>query len=265
MNQAITATVSTDENVSLDIKQKAGSADRKVSSPPKKVKRTIRVKKQRPTSDTSDTSSIKMHSEKETISSFSKVKKEELSTGTLEQTTMINIKTIEDVKIEEIEIDEEEESKIITSKTLKVADIDKLKKSAEVNNILNDFKTKELTPFETPLRELATIAFLVRNGITVTEITGLYHENHFPALQTTETQAALVQLLEREGYAAFVSEVLAEETETDEAFVAKTVGFRALMKMIESEHIAVEEVIAHFAPEDFVSQEWKMEQTHEVC
>lgn len=260
LNQSITATVSTDESASLDISQKARGGSDTSGSKTGKVKRTIRVKKQRPTSGGETDEKLKMHSEVETISSFSKTKTEELSTGTLEQTTIVNVKTIEDVQIEEMEATEEQ----ISAKTLKLTDVDKLKHSSAVNNVWNSFKTTELTPFETPLRELATIGYLVKNGITVNEISEMYHESHFPALQTTEAQAALVQLLEREGYAAFVSEVITEETETDEAFVAKTVGFRALMKMIETEHVAIEEIITHFAPEDFVSQEWKMEQTHEV-
>lgn len=259
LNQSITATVSTDESASLDISLKGKGGSDTSGSKTGKVKRTIRVKKQRPTSGGDET--IKMHSEKETISSFSKTKKEELSTGTLEQTTIVNVKTIEDIQIEEIDATEEQ----ISAKTLKLTDIDKLKHSAAINNVWNSFKTTDFAPFETPLRELATIGYLVKNGITVNEISEMYHESHFPALQKTEAQAALVQLLEREGYAAFVSEVITEETETDEAIVAKTVGFRALMKMIETEHVAIEEIITHFSPEDFVSQEWKMEQTHEVC
>uniref|UniRef100_A0A336LRZ8 CSON014789 protein n=1 Tax=Culicoides sonorensis TaxID=179676 RepID=A0A336LRZ8_CULSO len=260
LNQSITATVSTDESASLDIFAKSKGGSDTSGSKTGKVKRTIRVKKQRPTSGDQAENLSKMHSEKETISSFSTTKKEEFATGTLEQTTIINVKTIEDVQIEEMEMTDEQ----INSKTLKVTDIEKLKHSTEVNNIWNSFKTTELAPFELPLRELATIGFLVKNGITVSEISNLYHESHFPALQTTEAQAALVQLLEREGHAAFVSEVITEESETDEAFVAKTVGFRALMKMIEIEHVNIEEIISHFSPEDFVSQEWKMEQTQET-
>lgn len=260
LNQSITATVSTDESASLDVSLKGKGGSDTSGSKTGKVKRTIRVKKQRPTSGGETYEKLKMHSERETISAFSKTKKEELSTGTLEQTTIVNVKTIEDVQIEEVEATDEQ----ITAKTIKMTDIDKLKHSSAVNNVWNSFKTTDLAPFETPLRELATIGYLVKNGITVNEISEMYHESHFPALQATEAQAALVQLLEREGYAAFVSEVITEETETDEAFVAKTVGFRALMKMIEIEHVAVEDIITHFAPEDFVSQEWKMEQTHEV-
>lgn len=258
LNQSITATVSTDESTSLDVSLKVKDGSDTSSTKTGKVKRTIRVKKQRPSNETDK--NLKMHSEMETISSISKTKKEELSTGTLEQTTIVNVKTIEEIQIEEMETTDEN----ICTKTLKVTDIDKLKHSSAVNNVWNSFKTTDLAPFEAPLRELATVGYLVKNGITVNEITEMYHESHFPALQTTEAQAALVQLLEREGYATFVSEVITEETETDEAFVAKTVGFRALMKMIETEHVAIEEIIIHFAPEDFVSQEWKMEQTHEV-
>lgn len=241
-----------DDDVSEDV-----ILPKKEDSPKKeKVKRTIRVKKQKP--DQTSTTGFKKQIEKESQKTMVKTKREELSTGTLEQTTTINIITKEDLTIEEVEADERTTS-------FKFADIDNLKRSADVTNILNSITAPEFAAFEAPLRELATIAFLVRTGITVTEVMTLYNEKHFPSLQTTEVQAALVQLLERQGYAAYVTEVLSEEAETDETFVASTVGFRAFMRLIETEAVTVEEIISHFAAEDFVSQEWKMEQTQEVC
>lgn len=258
LSMSLTATVSTDETVDETIKVPAAAATKEDSPKKDRAKTKIRMRKVKPGEEATG---FKKQIETKSAKSFTTTKREELSTGTLEQITKINIKTTEDITIEEMDADDQ----ITSSKSLKLADTEKLKSSEDVNNILNAFKTQEFEPFEKPLRELATVAFLIRNGITVTEITQLYHAKHFPTLQTTEVQAALVQLLEREGYAAYVSEVLAaEEAETDEAFVASTVGFRAFMRMIETEQVAVEEIISQFVPEDFVSQEWKREQTQEV-
>lgn len=104
---------------------------------------------------------------------------------------------------------------------------------------------------------------MVKHGVTVNEINSFYQSDHFPALKAPESQSALVLLLEREGYAGIVTEILTE-TDMDEAQVAATAGFRAFMRMIEMNHTSVEEIITHFSPEDFFMHEWKLEQADEV-
>ncbi|KAI4478107.1 hypothetical protein M0802_014592, partial [Mischocyttarus mexicanus] len=135
----------------------------------------------------------------------------------------------------------------------------------EVEEILEVLQAKEFGPGESPLRELATIGYLVRQGVSVTEINeSLYTTDKFPALRTPDAQNALVQLVEREGHGPLISQVLTEETTTDESIVAATIGFRAFMRMIELQHATVEEVITHFVPEDFRPRAWEVTEVTEV-
>lgn len=135
----------------------------------------------------------------------------------------------------------------------------------EVDVIMDLFSAPEFGPAEQPLRELATIGFLVRQGVTVYEINeSLYRTDKFPALKTPDAQNALVQLVERKGHGPLITQVLTEETTTDESIVAATVGFRAFMKMVELQHATVEEVITHFTPEDFRPRAWEVTEITEV-
>lgn len=135
----------------------------------------------------------------------------------------------------------------------------------EVEEIMETLHAKEFGPGEAPLRELATIGFLVRQGVSVNEINeSLYRTDNFPALKTPEAQNALVQLVEREGHGPLITQVLTEETTTDESVVAATIGFRAFMRMIELQHVTVEEVLTHFAPEDFRPRAWEVTEATEV-
>ncbi|RLU21530.1 hypothetical protein DMN91_005903, partial [Ooceraea biroi] len=135
----------------------------------------------------------------------------------------------------------------------------------EVDDIMEMFDAKEFGPGESPLRELATIGYLVRQGVSVNEINEcLYRTEIFPALKTPDAQNALVQLVERKGHGPLITQVLTEETTADESFVAATVGFRAFMRMVELQHATVEEVITHFAPEDFRPRAWEVTEISEV-
>lgn len=161
--------------------------------------------------------------------------------------------TITEVKLEEI-IEKVEE--LIVNEEIKMA--------KEVTEILDQIKAKEFGPGENPLRELAEIGYLVRNGITVKEVTILYHEDKFPSLKSPEAQSALVNVVERKGHGPLISEVLTEETTVDEKVLAATVGFRAFMKMIELKHATVEETITMFIPEDFIQHAWESKEITEV-
>lgn len=135
----------------------------------------------------------------------------------------------------------------------------------EVDEIMEVLDVKEFGPGESPLRELATIGYLVRQGVSVNEINEcLYRTEIFPALKTPDAQNALVQLVERKGHGPLITQVLTEETTIDESFVAATVGFRAFMRMVELQHATVEEVITHFAPEDFRPRAWEVTEISEV-
>lgn len=161
---------------------------------------------------------------------------------------------------ENIEVHEEiEEIRVkIYKELITEQDIRSFKMADEVNEVLEMIEAHKFGSGEKPLRELATIGYLVQRGITVTEITHLYNADSFPALMNPEAQAALVLLVERQGHGTLISEVLTEETTVDdEHMFASTVGFRAFMRMIQQEHVTIEEVITHFRAEDFESHEWK--------
>lgn len=158
----------------------------------------------------------------------------------------------------DIEIHEEiEEIRIkIYKELITQKDIETFKMADEVNEILHVIEAHKFGSGEMPLRELATIGYLLQHGLSVTEITHLYTADSFPALQNPESQAALVQLVERQGHGTLISEVLTEEQTIEDEHMS-TVGFRAFMRMIQMEHITIEEVITNFKQEDFVSHEWK--------
>lgn len=139
-----------------------------------------------------------------------------------------------------------------------------LKMAKEVTQTLELINAKEFGPGQSPLREIAEIGYLIKNGITVKEITVLYDENKFPSLKSPEAQSALVNVVERKGHGALISEVLTEETTVDESQLAATVGFRAFMKMVEANYVTIEEVITHFTPEDFISRAWESTEVSEV-
>lgn len=154
------------------------------------------------------------------------------------------------------------EVKALTAK--EILEVEETKMATEVEELMKFVRAKEFGPGESPLRELAQIGFLVRQGVSVNEITTLYGADHFPALHTPEAQSAMVQLVEREGQGALISQVLTEESTADEDLVAATVGFRAFMRMVELRHAAVEEVIMHFAPEDFRPHAWETSEATQV-
>lgn len=135
---------------------------------------------------------------------------------------------------------------------------------AEVNELLEVINAKEFGPGESPLRELAKIGYMLRRGVTTEQIESLYDAEYFPALRVPQSQSALVNLVERQGHGALITEVLTEETAQSEDAIAAKVGFRAFMKMVELKHTAVEEVIAHFYPEDFKPRSWERREAQEV-
>lgn len=166
---------------------------------------------------------------------------------------------------EDMEIHEEIEQIHIKvyKEILSEIDIDTFKLGDEVNEILETIEAEKFGTGELSLRELATIGCLLRKGMTVTEIIQLYHSNVFPALRIPESQAAMVQLVERQGFESLISEVITEESTEDEQLFGSTVGFRAFMKMIEMNNVSVEDIIAKFRCEDFYTHEWKQNEMKE--
>jgi titin len=152
---------------------------------------------------------------------------------------------ITEVKLEEV-----------ISRVEKIIRKSEMKMAREVTEMLEYINAKDFGPGENPLREIAEIGYLLKNGISTKEVTVLYHENKFPSLTTPQAQSALVNVVERKGHGTLISEVLTEEN-IDEKQLAATVGFRALMKMVESNYVTIEEVITSFIPEDFIQRAWE--------
>lgn len=89
----------------------------------------------------------------------------------------------------------------------------------------------------------------------------MYDLKEFPALRTAPAQAAMVQLVEREGYTSLISEVFLEETTLDETLLKV---FQAFLRMIELKHSTVEEIIPSFTAEDFVPAPWESDHVTQV-
>lgn len=87
-----------------------------------------------------------------------------------------------------------------------------------------------------------------------------YSAEQFPALRTAPAQSALVQLVEREGHSTLISEVLTQESTTEQTLVGV---FQAFLRMIELKHATIEEVLPLFSPIDFQTQSWE-HQTSQV-
>lgn len=139
-----------------------------------------------------------------------------------------------------------------------------MRMAKEVTQMLDFVKAKEFGPGQSPLREIAEIGYLLKNGITVKEVTVLYDEDKFPSLKSPQAQSAMVNVVERKGHGALISEVITEETAVDEQKLAATVGFRAFMKMVEANYVTIEEVLTEFIPEDFIQRAWESTEITEV-
>lgn len=160
----------------------------------------------------------------------------------------------EDVEI----IEETEEIHVkIYKEIFSVEEMENFKVADEVNSILETIEAHQFGSGERPLREIATVAHLLKKGVEITEIIQLYDANFFPALKLPESQSALVQLVERQGHESLIAEILNAHSSDDESLLASTVGFRAFIRMVEVTKTPIEEIITNFKFDDFVSQEWK--------
>lgn len=173
-------------------------------------------------------------------------------------TVNITTKTqrIEEENVEILEETEEIHVKIY-KEVFSLEEMENFKVADEVNSILETIEAHQFGSGERPLRELATVGHLLKKGVEITEIIQLYDANFFPALKLPESQSALVQLVERQGYENLIAEILNASSSEDEHLIASTVGFRAIMRMVEVTKTPIEEIITNFKFEDFVSQEWK--------
>lgn len=159
-------------------------------------------------------------------------------------------------KAKELTEEEKTREKVTTTTKTLTRILREATESTEVEDILQTVKGKEFGPGdEKPLKELAQIGFMVKKGVSVSEIQELYNLEKFPELRKPESQSALVQVVERKGHSPIITEVLTQETAIDET-TASTIGFKAFMRMIELNYATVEEVLTNLAPEDFKPESW---------
>lgn len=218
--------------------------DKPVEKPQEKAK--VKVQEQRPLK-------VSTTQIEDTVKDIAPEKKPKAHKAKTEVTESFKTATVTQVQVQEI-----------VEKVTKIIKKEQKQMTKAIEQTLEFTKAKEFGPGESPLRELAEIGFLFQKGITVDDVTVLYHADKFPALKTPTAQSAMVNLVERQGHGALISQVLTEETTSDERIVAATIGFRALMRMVEMKHATVEEVIVNFAPEDFKTQPWVSHEAHEV-
>ncbi|TMW45759.1 hypothetical protein DOY81_009162 [Sarcophaga bullata] len=147
----------------------------------------------------------------------------------------------------------------ISQKTITLEDILEIRQHKEINILLDSIEAESFGSIgESALRDLATMGLLIRHGCTIMEIIYMYEQNIFISLKKPEAQAALVQLVEREGHEELISQILTESSTEDETILAATVGFKAFIRMIQTCEITIETVIRKFVREDFITQDWKI-------
>lgn len=228
-----------------------------------KTKRTVRAASKEKARVVSEKTENNAHELLQTNTSV-----DQMSAGNVEiqQTSTskssVQVTTTQHHRMESDNIEIIEETEKIHVKIYKEAyspnEIENFKITDEVNAILDAIDAKKFGSGELPLRELATIGYLLKQGLSIYEITQMYNANFFPALKMPESQSALVQLVERQGHENLITDALSTETvEEDETLLASTVGFRAFMKMVEISQNPIEEIITNFKFTDFISQEWK--------
>lgn len=205
---------------------------------------------------------IAISEDKATVKQEETVNKQQRISGANTVHVVTKTSHTEDADIEIIEETEEIHVKVY-KEVYSAQEIENFKVADEVNSILETIQAHQFGSGEQPLRELATVAHLLKKGVEITEIIQLYDADFFPALKMPESQSALVQLVERQGYENLIAEILNTESTQDEHLLASTVGFRAFMRLVEITRNSVEELITNFKFEDFVSQEWKHKEIKE--
>lgn len=151
-----------------------------------------------------------------------------------------------------------------TEELVSEVNIEQIKFDPLIDQILERFNAEDFGSGIETIRELAAIDYLMKTGVSISDIKLIYNKNGFSALKRPESQFALVQLVEREGHGKLISQILIEEHVADDELLASTVGFHAFMKMIELKHTTVENVLTHFSREDFYRQEWETVENREV-
>lgn len=228
--------------------------------PKVKTKRTVRAASKAKKMDSHEKQLLETKTSVEQLSADSVEVQQTTTSNSTVQVTTTQHHRMESDNVEIIEETEEIHVKIY-KEAFSQEEIEEFKVADEVNSILDAIDADKFGCGELPLRELATIGYLLKQGISIYEITQMYNTDFFPALKMPESQSALVQLVERQGHENLITDALSTESaEEDETLLASTVGFRAFMKMVEISESPIEELITNFKFTDFIAQEWKQKE-----
>ncbi len=105
------------------------------------------------------------------------------------------------------------------------------------------------------MKELEDITFRLKRGAKVSEVNAAYNAHEFPALETMESQMALIDAVQRGGQSAVINQVLAEES-TSECPDLSNIGLKALLTVLAvNESYNTDEIITNFQPEDITPQD----------
>ncbi len=108
-----------------------------------------------------------------------------------------------------------------------------------------------------PLKALSAISDRLKQGASVSEVNDAFRAHEFPALESIESQLALLKAVEQAGQSAVVHQVLTDEATSDTPDL-KSVGLKALLTVLAvNESYNADEIITHFQPEEFSSDKAK--------
>ena len=90
----------------------------------------------------------------------------------------------------------------------------KMMKHAKVNldEVLSENLAKEFGDVTEPVKEVARVSMMMKEGVQAEEIIEMMETNQLPELKKPESQAPLLKVIEQQGQTALVSEVLIEES-----------------------------------------------------
>ena len=178
---------------------------------------------------------------------------EDIVPETYKAKSKIHETTLHQVTVSEVRVQE-------VIKKIKEVEI---KTALVLKETLECLQTEELKPVEVPINQLAKIGFYIQHGVTSEEILVLISVGHFSELFAPNIQSALINVVERLGHSAIVTQVLSEAT-VDDHLATSTIGFRAFMRMIEMSHVTIEEVLTQFTITDFEQPIWQTKQASQV-
>ena len=118
-----------------------------------------------------------------------------------------------------------------------------------------------------PVVEMAQISTFLNEGISCQEVLALVQAGDLPALRQPETQWPLVQVMDKLGHSATVSQVIVEEPtlnletsemqtteeKVDKFISTQSIGLRSLLKMAVQESLNTTDIVSQTKTEEVVS------------